>query len=126
LQLTFVSDKKYNIRNMVKKAIFSFIVLLIFAGTILADGNDPVKGTNNVTKISGKVVDQITGETLAGVKVYIEGTDRSVYTNFDGEFQINIDLNKSQEISVALISYEAKTIKIENPEDLKISLERQK
>jgi hypothetical protein len=113
-------------KTMVKKAIFSVVVLAIFAGTILADGNDPVKGTNNVTKISGKVIDQSTGETLAGVKVFIEGTDNSVYTNFDGEFQINLDLNKSQEISIALISYEAKIVKIESPGDLKINLDRQK
>jgi hypothetical protein len=126
LQLTFVSDKKYKMKTMVKKVIFSIVVLAIYAGTMLADGNDPVKGTSNVTKISGKVIDQTTGETLAGVKVFIEGTDNSVYTNFDGEFQINLDLNKSQEISITLISYEAKTVKIESPGDLKINLDRQK
>ena len=46
--------------------------------------------------------------------------------DFDGQFQIQCDLNKKPELSISLISYEGKTIKIEGSNSLNIKLERQK
>jgi len=111
-------------KTIAKKLIAALFLFTLFTSVMLADGTDPVN-TGKVTKISGQVVDQKTGETLAGVKVIIEGMDKAIYTDFDGNFQVECDLNKSPQISIVLISYEAKKVKIENSTDLKITLNRQ-
>lgn len=109
-----------------KKVLTTLLLVVLFTGTLFADGKDPKNETGKVSKISGQVIDQLTGETLAGVKVFIPGTDKAVYTDFDGEFQIECNLNTETEIAIALISYEGKTIKLEESISLEIKLERQK
>jgi hypothetical protein len=111
---------------MTKKAILSFLMFALFTGIMFADGNNPADKPGKVMKISGQVIDQKTGETLAGVKVFITGTDKSVYTDFDGEFQIECDPTNQKELSFSLISYEGKNIKLEKDGNLKISLDRQR
>ncbi|MBN2486359.1 MAG: carboxypeptidase regulatory-like domain-containing protein [Bacteroidales bacterium] len=46
--------------------------------------NGPEQGCSTV---KGIVIDKITGETLVGVKVVIEGIEHEVYTDFDGRFE---------------------------------------
>jgi hypothetical protein len=108
---------------MTRKAILSFFLLMVFTGLMLADGNNPTKENNQTMKISGKVVDSKTGETLAGVKVMICGSDKVVYTGFDGEFAI--ECAAGNEIQIEFLSYTGKKMKIDNPENLHISLCRQ-
>ena len=111
---------------MTKKAILSFLMFALFTGIMFADGNNPADKPVKLMKISGQVIDQKTGETLAGVKVFIPGTDKAVYTDFDGEFQIECDVTNQKELMFSLISYEGKNIQIEKESELKISLERQR
>lgn len=111
---------------MAQKVIFTIVVMLVANGLMFADGNDPKKETANIKKVSGQVVDEITGETLAGVKVYIPGTDKVVYTDFDGEFNIECDLAKKEQISLSMISYNVITYSISDADKQKIKMERQK
>ncbi len=111
---------------MTKRAILTFLLFALFTGGMFADGNKPENKTGKVMKIAGQVIDQKTGETLAGVKVIIPGTNKAVYTDFDGEFQIECDITNQKELLFSLISYEGKNIQIENSVKLKISLERQR
>lgn len=39
--------------------------------------------------LSGNVIDEVSGESLVGVEVKIEGSDVKTYTDFDGHFVIN-------------------------------------
>ena len=56
--------------------------------------------------ISGQVVDQATGESLAGVVVKVAGTDKFTYTDFDGRF-IFAGLGQGYySLESTLISYE--------------------
>jgi hypothetical protein len=109
-------------KKIAKKVLFALAMIVITNGLILAEGNDP----KNVKKVSGQVIDKATGETLTGVKVFIAGTDKAAYSDFDGSFQIEYDVTKDTQISVELISYETKAVKIESSEVQKIELERQK
>jgi len=110
---------------MTKRIMITALLLTLFAGVLFADGKDPKNEKANVKKVSVQVVDQLTGETLAGVKVNI-GSDKVVYTDFDGMFQLEYDMNKAPQITVTLISYEGKTLQISDLEPGKINLERQK
>ena len=42
------------------------------------------------TKLSGTVVDGVTGETLPGAQIIIVGTTLTTLTNFDGQYSINL------------------------------------
>lgn len=113
-------------KTITKNVFLTVLSLVLFTGVLMADGEKPKKETGNIVSLSGQVVDQITGETLAGVKLQIEGTDEVIYTDFDGEFKIQCNLSKEPEISAFMISYEGQTIKVDGSTNLKISLKRQK
>lgn len=76
-------------------------------------GNDDKKSENTVANknLSGKVVDKINGEALAGVKVQIDGTDQVVYTDFDGNFQFSNIQPGNYSIKVVYLSYETSLLK---------------
>ena len=113
-------------KTIAKKLALSALFLTLFSGILLADGNDPKKNNADVKKVSVQVIDKITGETLAGVKVAINGSDQVVYTDFDGIFQLEYKNNSDLQISVSLISYENLVLKVGELDSGKINLERQK
>jgi len=97
-----------------KKVFISFFVLsLIFASNSLTAGNDipsnPPSVASNIS-LTGKVTDAITGETLAGAMVEVEGTQISVFTDLEGEFSINELSLGTYNLKVKYISYQEKTI----------------
>lgn len=58
------------------------------------------------SSICGKVQDMQTGESLAGVKVILSGTDKNVYTDLEGKFTIENVTPGLYDITVSLISYD--------------------
>ena len=107
------------------KKLVSVLFVLMLSVALFANFDGDVK----TTKITGKVIDKVTGEALAGVCVKIENTDQTVYTDFDGNFEIkglkpgkysfttnyvsytksyhaniDVDINKSNAITVKLSS----------------------
>lgn len=62
-------------------------------------------------KISGKVFDDATGETLVGVTVVIKGTINGTITDFDGNFTFDVAPG-SYQVQVSYISYQ--TLLLEN------------
>jgi len=70
----------------------------------------PVAAT---TTISGQVVDKLTGEALAGVKISLNESETVVYSDLDGNFEIkNVKVGKNS-IKTNLISYDMSSINIE-------------
>ncbi len=70
------------------KFYFLFLIIILsLSDTFAIDGEENKKGTELIT-IKGKVVDKSTGEGLAGVTVNIDGTNVTVYTDFEGNFEI--------------------------------------
>ncbi|MFN8258988.1 MAG: carboxypeptidase-like regulatory domain-containing protein [Bacteroidales bacterium] len=105
------------------KMFLSFLVITFISFSAFADGKDPIKDGKTV-KVTGKVVDKLTGETLTGVKIVANNCDKAVYTDFDGNFEIECNQNNS--LNISLISYESVDIKITNSGIEEIQLDRQK
>lgn len=73
-------------------------------------GNDNNNTNSAKAAVSGKVIDNETGESLAGVVVSIENTDIQVYTDLDGNFEIDQILPGNYNLVVSYISYKSSLI----------------
>jgi len=56
--------------------------------------------------ISGRVIDKLTGEALAGVEIKLMDTDLKIYTDFDGNFEIRNINPGAHALLVDYISYQ--------------------
>ncbi len=61
-------------------------------------------------KISGKILDAKTGETIIGANILIEGTSRGAATDVNGDFTISNVEPGTYSLRVTYISYAKKTI----------------
>ena len=66
--------------------------------------------SSNLTIIEGKVIDENTGEGLPGVEVKLLGSEKVIYTDFDGNFSIEGIIPGSYSLSADYISYNRKII----------------
>ena len=80
-----------------KKSLFLYLIALIF--TISPIYSFAQKGT-----IRGTIYDESTGEPLYGVSVFIVGTQIGAVTDFDGDFEIQIEAGVHT-IKLSYISY---------------------
>jgi len=88
---------------------FLIAVVFVFAGNT---GNPENKNkstetssSNSTVSITGKVIDFTSGEALAGVEVAIEGSEKKVHTDFDGNFKIENLKPGSYNLIASYISY---------------------
>ncbi len=79
---------------MKPKIVFSILILFLNSVIILAA--DP-------GSISGRVLDQLTGEGLPGANVYIEGTAFGTATGLDGSFTLSRIPAGEYELSIRCI-----------------------
>jgi TonB-linked SusC/RagA family outer membrane protein len=103
--------KTVNLLRVFKIALSQILIALIFAGLSYA-GVAKIEKTkftktngggikeNAPIKISGKVVDQTTGETLVGVSILIKGTNTGSVTDANGKFTITAADN-----AILVVSY---------------------
>lgn len=84
---------------------------LIFANKVNDGDNKTIKGNFTSTQIQGKVIDKITGEDLAGVKIQIEGNENVFYTDFNGNFTIENVSDENVNIDISYISYKQNKLK---------------
>jgi hypothetical protein len=106
--------------------ILSFLVLSTSyaTGTGKKDKSKSVD-TNAPVSISGTVTDRNTGEALAGVLIKIGESGTSVYSDFEGNFEVMVTPG-DYVLSSSLISYEPAELKVKTnqPENnLEISME---
>ncbi|HPJ80034.1 MAG TPA: carboxypeptidase-like regulatory domain-containing protein [Prolixibacteraceae bacterium] len=96
-----------------------FFALVVFAGNDKGVENkkESVHAEANATAmvITGKVVDQVTGEALTGVKVAIEGSDIKVYTDFDGVFRFENVKPGEYDLTATFVSYNRNEVQKFNP-----------
>ncbi len=96
------AEKIRKMKKFITLAIASIISLQFgFSSNDISSENPPA--TMNMT---GKVIDKTTGETLAGVMVEIDGTDKQVFSDFDGNFTFENLAAGEYKLTVSLISYE--------------------
>lgn len=107
------------------------MMLPVFAdgGNNVAKEKITIKETTEANVLMGTVVDQSTGEALPGAQVKINGLEESVYTDLDGNFEVNDIKPGTYSLEISLISYEQNKIQnlVINPAKksaLKVELKR--
>ena len=63
------------------------------------------------TALAGQVIDHITGEALVGVTIKVKGSERSFYTDLDGNFEIKGLMPGHYELELSYVSYQSSTLK---------------
>ena len=113
------------INKSMQKITFLFTLLFLTGVVLAANDVKNDEGSVKTVSVKGKVIDKITGEALTGVKVNIEGTEKSVYTDFDGNFVIDVIQQGTVELKATYISYKdkVKTVKLGNDTGNSIELE---
>ena len=82
------------------------IIALLSLSTAFAGNNKEEKLKS--FSINGKV--EAFNESLAGVKIILDGKESVVYTDFDGNFIIENVLAGEHTLSISLITYNSKVI----------------
>jgi TonB-linked SusC/RagA family outer membrane protein len=81
-----------------KKTIFlTLMTLLVFMLSLQAQ---------QARKVSGKVVDLKTGETLIGVSIIIKGSTKTTITDFDGNYSIDVPNIANDTLVFSYIGYQ--------------------
>jgi hypothetical protein len=97
------------------KVFISFLLFSMLAITSLADDNREKKNSSpEPVDLSGIITDSETGETLIGVEVKLEGTDKKTHTDFDGNFRFERINPGEYNITAKYISYKSATIERQN------------
>jgi TonB-linked SusC/RagA family outer membrane protein len=102
--------KTVNLLRVFKIALSQILIALIFVGSSYAGAakiektnftktNEGIK-ENAPIKVTGKVTDQATGETLVGVSILIKGTNVGAVTDINGKFTVTASEN-----AVLVVSY---------------------
>ena len=103
-----------------KKVLLILAVASLSLSTFCSDGNNETRNIEEAkfmtTSVSGKVIDKSTGESLAGVAIRLDNSDREFYTDFEGAFHITDLVPGSHEIKASLISYKEGNVSISTQE----------
>ena len=78
------------------------------------------------TTITGQVIDKVTGEALAGVKISLNKSETVVYSDLDGNFEISNVKVGNNSIRTNLISYSASSLDVsctENSNQIELELD---
>lgn len=103
--------------------LFLSLTIISTAGNTNKDKlNDKTTAEKSVL-INGKIIDSVSKESLAGVKISVANANIVVFTDFDGNFNIELPTNEiGNEIRVSYISYEETTVRIVNENDKLIEI----
>ncbi len=101
------------IKENTMKNIFAILIVLVLTTSNAFATNDNTETPVATTTITGQVLDKITGEALAGVKIILDENDSEVYTDFDGNFTISEISTGTHSIKADLISYQSQQQNIE-------------
>src|SRR5476651_880862 len=71
-------------------------------------------------KVTGKITDSATGESLPGVSVTVKGTTTGTTTSLDGAYSISVSPNAS--ITFSFIGYQTQTLAVDGKITLNVKL----
>jgi hypothetical protein len=104
----------------------NIILIFVFAiSTIATFANKPTLETVERYAISGSVVDNNNLEGLIGASILIVETGQTIYTDFDGNFELPALSSGKYTLKIAMISYQEvliHDIEINNNMELNLSL----
>jgi len=97
-----------------KKTIFlTLMTLLVFMLSLQAQ---------QTRKVSGKVVDLKTGETLIGVSIIIKGSTKTTITDYDGNYSIEVPDIANDTLVFSYIGYQAMQEPVNNRKYITVQL----
>ena len=103
---------------MKTRVITAAVLFLMAVSTAMATGDkDKEKDKNRkadskeLISVTGTILDKETGEALAGVLVKIDETGTSVYSDFEGNFELTV-IAGSYTVSTSMISYESAKVEL--------------
>jgi hypothetical protein len=108
-----------------RKTIFvtSILAFFICSALMAADDSKDKEAASSKMTIYGTIVDEATGESLAGVSVSLEGTEKKVYTDFDGKFKFS-ELDPGEyTLKTTFISYKEFSSRVHAVPDSKNALD---
>ena len=112
------------------KYLLSILLFVSLVSNRAMAGEHPKAATRTVM-ISGKVQDLKNNETLAGVKIECEASQKAIYTDLEGRFFIYLKVESTQNIKIEFtqVGYATKTLSLQdisaNPGTLEINLEEE-
>jgi hypothetical protein len=111
---------------MKKMTLFLAAFLFASVASFANNNNNTEAESVRTVSLSGKVLDMVTGEALAGVKVMVEETDDVSYTDFDGKFTFDALIPGTYKLSTSLISYKSNDQKLDldNQDEIEVKLEQ--
>ena len=113
------------------KKVFITLLFVVSIVTVHAKERDAESKDSNTKGeatmiLAGSIADEISGESLVGVEVKIEGTDKKTYTDFDGNFSFEGVKPGDYKLVTNYISYKKKSkeLKVDtNKNNIKITLQ---
>ena len=98
------------------KRILKTVFIVFFAGMMysVSAQKEPSQ------KITGKITDSITGESLVGVSVYVKGTQKGTTTDVNGEYSLN-NVSKGQILVFSFIGFETQEMPVGTNQTINIS-----
>lgn len=73
------------------------------------------------TKVSGKIIDETTGESIIGATVLIKGTSTGTVTDFDGNYELKLN-SGNDTIQISYTGYKTQMIPVNNQSIIDIKL----
>lgn len=111
----------------IAKSIIIFSAFLTWTGYTVAEERNEynlIESTNSVTqqgnRITGKITDSTTGETLPGVNIMIEGTTVGTASDIDGNF--SIQANTGSVFVVSYMGFQTQKVNIGSRRNIEIKL----
>ncbi len=98
---------------MKKTIIFSAVIFFLSFAFSVSAGEKEKESASASVKITGKIVDNKTGEALAGVMIKLEDMKMTSYSDLDGNFEISGLSPGTYNISASLISYESLKVDVD-------------
>jgi hypothetical protein len=113
-----------------KKVLVAALLILSVVAVNAKDSDTKTKTADTdkaaTMLLAGTIADELSGESLVGVEVKIEGTDLKTYTDFDGNFSFAGVKPGEYKLVTNYISYQKKSevLKVNsNENDIKIKLQ---
>ena len=97
-----------------------FLLLLLF-GLVLAAASTPLAAQTAKYTVSGTVTDT-KGDALAGVFIYVKGTENGTTTDLDGKYSIGIPVSGTPVLVFQYIGMESQEVRINKSQTLDIKL----
>jgi len=104
-----------------KKVLF-VLVLVLSISVVKANEpeNAPAKARTN--QIEGVVTDHLTGEVLVGVCLKLKGSEKTTYTDLQGNFKLEDITPGTYDIEIDYVSYKDVTLKSVSTADSNVKL----